>query len=162
MRNGGKISRGVGGGVQKMHYWFFKLLAIIHLFSKQHSPCDTTQRWTLFPFHFAEWPQFPSSANQIDRLTSISWSSRSEHLNVFWYNNEVWCRGVTKCSGSTIFPGPVLFVLADSLADQWKHTVLLLCETLSAQWRICFYTVAVCSRWLYALRFLLKRRIIWN
>lgn len=79
------------------------------MFSRLHSQlgrCDT-----LFPLHFAEWPHSPGSANQIDRLTSISWSTRSEHLNVFWCNNKVCCRGVTKCPGSMIFPGPVLFAL---------------------------------------------------
>lgn len=120
-------------------------LAACFLSSIRH-PSDTTQKWTLFPFHFAEGPRVPSLANQIDRLTSISWSSRSEHLNVFCNNNEVWCRGVTKCPGSMIFPGPVLFVLADSLADQWKRRVLWLCETFSAQCRIRFCTVVLCSK----------------
>lgn len=82
-----------------------------HFLSSIPNSGAVTQKETLFPLHFAEWPQSPGSANQIDQLTPISWSTRSEHLNVFWCNNKVWCRGVTKCPGSMIFPGPVLFAL---------------------------------------------------
>lgn len=102
-----------------MQYRFINFRQLAACFrSSVLRPSATTQRETLFPFLSAKWPQSPSSANQIDRLTSISWSSRSEHLNVFWCNNEVWCRRVTKCPGSTIFPGPALFVLGWLISRQ--------------------------------------------